>query len=150
MVNRVHLPSPAYENRLPFSHFLLLLLRDRPLCLRGHVLFPMVDPCELVRSLIYLGPMRYSIWLPQIEIILIVTFMVQRIIEVLVADPVVYLVHLDILLEEVLVPATLQDLEAPGLRPLYVISHQPPLHAPLQDEFGRLFQRRLRVYHFLR
>ena len=101
----------------------------------------MVDPSELVRSLIYLGPMRYSIWLPHIEIILIITFMVQRIIEVLVADPVVYLVHLDVLLEEVLVPAPLQDLEAPGLRPLDVISHQPPLYAPLQDEFGRLFQR---------
>lgn len=100
----------------------------------------MVDPCELVWSLIYLWPMRYRIRLPHIEIILIVTFMMQRIIEVLIPDSVVYLVHLDILLKEVLVPATLQDLEAPWLRPLYVISHQSPLHASLQDEFGRGFQ----------
>jgi hypothetical protein len=34
------------------------------------------------------------------------------------------------------VPATLQDLEAPWLGPLNVISHQSPLHASLQDEFG--------------
>ena len=109
----------------------------------------MVYSCELVWSLIYLWPMRYRIWLAQIEIILIVTLMMQRIIEVLIPDSVVYLVHLDILLKEVLVSSTLQDLEAPRLRSLNVISHQPSLHAPLQDEFGRLFQRRLRVYNFL-
>ena len=96
----------------------------------------MVDPCELVWSLIYLWPVRYRIWLSQIEIILIITFMMQRIIEVLIPDSVVYLVHLDIFLKEVLVPATLQDLEAPWLGPLNVISHQSPLHASLQDEFG--------------
>ena len=96
----------------------------------------MVYSCELVWSLIYLWPMRYRIWLAQIEIILIVTLMMQRIIEVLIPDSVVYLVHLDILLKEVLVPAALQDLEAPWLCPFYVISHQSPLHASLQDEFG--------------
>ena len=96
----------------------------------------MVYSCELVWSLIYLWPMRYRIRLAQIEIILVVTLMMERIIEVLIPDSVVYLVHLDILLKEVLVPAALQDLEAPWLRPFYVISHQSSLHASLQDEFG--------------
>ena len=96
----------------------------------------MVDACKLVWSLIYFWPVRYRIRLSQVEIILIITFMMQRIIEVLITDSVVYLVHMDIFLKEVLVPATLQDLEAPWLCPLYVISHQSSLNAPLQDEFS--------------
>lgn len=67
----------------------------------------MVNPCELVWSLIYFWPVRYRIRLSQVEIILIITFMMQRIIEVLITDSVVYLVHMDIFLKEVLVPASL-------------------------------------------
>jgi hypothetical protein len=61
--------------------------------------------------------------------------MMKDVVKVLEADPVVYLVHLNILMKEVLVLAALQDLKAARLSPLDVIRHQTTFHSSLQNKF---------------
>ena len=76
--------------------------------------------------------------------------MVKDIIEVLEADPVVYLIHLEVILEEVFMLPAFQDLKATRLCALDVVCHQASLYASLQDELGRGFQRGRGVYMLLR
>ena len=68
--------------------------------------------------------------------------MMKDVVKVLETDPVVYLVHLNILMKEVLVLAAFQDLKAARLSALDFICHQTTFHSSLQNKFRGSLQRR--------
>jgi hypothetical protein len=74
-----------------------------------------------------------SVGLTQVKIILVITLMMQGIVQVLITNSVVYLVHLDVFMKEILVFAALKDLKTSRLSPLDVISHESSLNTSLQN-----------------
>ena len=137
MVDRVHLPRTPDKDCLTLRLSLSLLILDCPVRVGRHVIFPGVYTCEEVWRLIWLRTMCHnSVGLTQVKIILVITLMMQGIVQVLITNSVVYLVHLDVFMKEILVFAALKDLKTSRLSPLDVISHESSLNSSLQNELA--------------
>lgn len=69
----------------------------------------------------------------------------NRVIESLIPDFVVDFVHVIVIVEEILVPSSLENAEIPGLRPFDVIRYEPPLDSLLQYQLRVVLQRRVLI-----